>query len=156
MQTYARPKRARASQFKTPAEVWVRFETHPSEFLDVTAVASIANEVAERERKREGNGSETASKTGSKREKMGRSRDANVGPGHPPVEHQFKNGHPGGPGRPKGKNSMRKLIRQVLFDEETGGEFSAAVVKALFAQAIKGNTHAIRIICENGNNRPKR
>ena len=115
------------------------------------------------------NGNKTPSNNGTKRENNGRNRDAHkseppnsqtpelsqkkVGPGNPPTDHQFKPGNPGGPGAPKGPRSMRKLIRTVLFDEENNGEFAAAVTKALFRQAIKGNTHAIRIICENGNNR---
>jgi hypothetical protein len=44
-----------------------------------------------------GNGKSVPSKTG-----QNGNADYKVGPGKPPLEFQFKPGHPGGPGRPKG------------------------------------------------------
>lgn len=79
-----------------------------------------------------------------------------VGYKNPPPEHRFKPGNPGGPGGQHGPRSMRKHIRAVLFGDELEEGFAKEVTKSLFLQAIKGNTHAIRIICENGNNRPNK
>jgi len=76
-----------------------------------------------------------------------------VGYKNPPAEHRFKPGNPGGPGGQFGPRSMRKYIRMLLFGDEVDAGFAKDVTTALFFQAIKGNTHAIRIICENGNNR---
>ncbi len=72
----------------------------------------------------------------------------------PPKQHQFKPGNPGGPGAPKGPRSMRKLIRQCLFEDHQG-TIANGIAVALFKQAFKGNTHAIRLVVEQGNNRRK-
>ncbi len=72
---------------------------------------------------------------------------------NPPAEHRFQPGNPGGPGGQFGPRSMRKYIRMLLFGDEVEAGFAKDVTTALFFQAIRGNTHAIRIICENGNNR---
>jgi hypothetical protein len=100
------------------------------------------------------NGKQYAPKNGRKREENGTTRK--VGPGSPPQDRQFQSGNPGGPGRPKGARSMRKLIRKVLFDPQTDGKYAAAIVDALFNQAMNGNTHAIRMVLENGNSRRRK
>jgi hypothetical protein len=118
------------------------------------------------EQKNVPNGNKTASKNGKERERTGRigqstsepsnpraSEPYKIGPGNPPKEHQFQKGNPGGPGGPLGPRSMRKYIRTILFGDEVEDGFAMEVTKSLFRQAFKGNTHAIRIICENGNNR---
>ncbi len=123
--------------------------------------------------KREFQREKTASKDGIGRELNGNSRasafdqpeqtrtnpdesERPVGYKSPPAEHRFKPGNPGGPGGQLGPRSMRKHIRTILFGDEVEDGFAMEVTKSLFLQAIKGNTHAIRIICENGNNRRKR
>jgi hypothetical protein len=103
---------------------------------------------------------ETASNNGEKRGNNGRPKPsidqivqkASENYRRPPKEHQFKPGNPGGPGAPKGPRSMRKLIRQSLF-EDLEGTIANAVTVALFKQALKGNTHALRLVVEQGNNR---
>lgn len=74
-----------------------------------------------------------------------------VGPGHPPAEHQFKKGNPGGPGRPRGPKSMRRLVRDMIFDEKNDAYYARAIRNALILEAANGNTHAIRLVCENTN-----
>jgi hypothetical protein len=182
MHNDTKPRRPRVSQFKSVQEFWRFHESNPDAFdhMDITGVLEMAAKVTERTSRPAPrtpqndvpNGNKTPSNNGTKRENNGRNRDAHtseppnlqtpeatqnkVGPGNPPKDHQFKLGNPGGPGAPKGPRSMRKIIRTFLFDEDTNEEFALAVTRSLFRQAIKGNTHAIRIICENGNNRHKR
>jgi hypothetical protein len=134
--------------------------------MTTIAGPQVQNGHSQNDQKTLKNGRETASKNGRKREENGKPRacklidlldqEQKVGPGNPPKEHQFKNGNPGGPGRPKGSLSIRKMIKAVLYEPEFGGKEMAAVVNALFSQAIKGNTHAIRIICEQSAPRRKR
>lgn len=176
-----KPRRPRASSFNSVEEFWSRVDSCPEQFhfLDATEMLAFSNEVSLAIEKREKNGRKMNSKNGRKREETGGSRDAQfkggngepgvnghagspngqtqkVGPGNPPKEHQFKNGNPGGPGRPKGNLTLRKMIRAVLYEPEFEGKQMAAVVNALFSQTIKGNTHAIRIICEQSAPRRKR
>jgi hypothetical protein len=80
-----------------------------------------------------------------------------IGYKNPPKQHQFKPGNPGGPGGPRVPRSMRKIIRTAIFGQ-LGDEvpFAVSITTALLNEALKGNTHAIRIICENGNSRCKK
>jgi hypothetical protein len=63
------------------------------------------------------NGNGQAKKTGIKR-RSGAGKGGIV----PPVEHQFKNGNPGGPGRPQGSIDIWARIRRELMALETEGE----------------------------------
>ncbi|MEX2242291.1 MAG: hypothetical protein WD716_00445 [Fimbriimonadaceae bacterium] len=186
MHNDTKPRRPRVSQFKSVQQFWAYHTNHPEEFsdMDATGIVQMAAKVRERtERlasqrrpsspettgdKRDFQREKTASMDGIGRELNGNSRAARtngvpsdqpeqpIGYKNPPTEHRFKPGNPGGPGGQTGPRSMRKHIRAVLFGDEVEDGFAMEVTKSLFRQAIKGNTHAIRIICENGNNRRKR
>ena len=178
MNTPTKPrKRLKASQFQSEAQFWSHVDNHPEDTsgLDATAMLAIAKEIRERSTpkrsseppnprtsERSRNGNSTATKNGNGRELDGNSNRASspeppIGYKNPPKQHRFQKGNPGGPGGQAGPRSMRKYIRTVLFDDD--GEhatLAAEVTKALFLQAMKGNTHAIRIIVENGNRRHRK
>ena len=62
----------------------------------------------------------------------------------PPVEHRFKPGWEGGPGRPKERpfrDAMRKALKE-------GRHSLDAVIDDLFTEAAKGNVQAIREVRE--------
>ena len=177
------PQRAttpKPREFQSEEAFWRLYEKRPELFpgYDATRLLAFAQQVRQSVQQRAHKGNKTASKNGTKREETGgsmaltqnplpagedgagplRSATANgqkVGPGNPPLEHRFQKGDPGGPGRPSGPKSMRRIIRSVLFDDNGEGNYANAITLALFQQALKGNTHAIRIIVENGNNRRK-
>lgn len=69
-----------------------------------------------------------------------------VGPGRPPVEHQFKPGNPGGPGRPKGSKSLKKRINQRL--QENDGELAEAVVDQLVSKIEFGDPKIIKLLID--------
>ena len=59
-----------------------------------------------------------------------------VGKGHPPVEHQFKPGNPGGPGRPKEKPLTDALRKALAADD---GKAIEALIKKGLAKARAGD-----------------
>ncbi len=158
--------------FGTVQDFWRFIETHPEtvQHLDATSVIELALTVGKCAHLRERDGSETANNDATKREENGIPRDDlddddgppsqrngayKVGPGKPPIEHQFTKGNPGGPGRTRGPKSMRRLIREAIYNEMNNAQYARSITSALLIQAINGNTHAIRLVCENGNNRRK-
>ena len=69
-----------------------------------------------------------------------------VGYKNPPVEHQFKKGNPGGPGRPKGARSLVPYIREELFKND--GENAKVIAKKLVSDASWGWEKSIKLILE--------
>ncbi len=65
----------------------------------------------------------------------------------PPAEHQFKNGHAGGPGRPKKPRTLRAALRRELFSN--GGKLAKEVIEVLYQKAIDGNISAMRLILDH-------
>ena len=68
---------------------------------------------------------------------------------NPSPETRFKDGNPGGPGKPKG-SGIRSLIRQIvdepLSSKRTKGE---AIAGTLINKAVKGNLGAIGMVIDN-------
>lgn len=79
--------------------------------------------------------SDSPAKRGGKR--------TDVGPGRPPVEHQFKPGHPGGPGRPKGV-AVSTAIKKIL-DTQAEAE---AVAKGIIQKAKQGDPAAFKALMD--------
>ena len=67
----------------------------------------------------------------------------NVGYQSPPKQYQFKKGHKGGPGRPKGSTLYVEIIEQLM------GQNKAAlkeIVRNLIERAKKGEVRAIKTL----------
>lgn len=62
----------------------------------------------------------------------------------PPVEHRFKPGNPGGPGRPR-ERPFREAMEKAL---KEGRHSLDKVVDDLFTEASKGNVQAIKEVRE--------
>lgn len=73
-------------------------------------------------------------------------KTGDVGPGRPPVEHQFQPGNPGGPGRPKGSKSLKKLINDRL--HENDGELANLIVDKLVREIKWGNYRTIKMMID--------
>ena len=77
-------------------------------------------------------------------------KQGKVGPGHPPVEHQFKPGQSGNPkGKPKGPHLTTELKRQLAeIDPKSGKTLYALFVKAGIVNSMKrgGNVGLFREI----------
>ena len=54
---------------------------------------------------------------------------------------KYENGHPGGPGRPKGSRN-----KSTLWFDSIGGEGTEQAIKAITDKAGKGDTHAASIL----------
>lgn len=143
-----------ADDFESHAHFLECYKLHPERFERYTdkELDDLEDELEERDEQNEEMATQPASKNGTKREETGGSK---VGPGNPPVEHRFKPGNPGGPGRPKGPRSIRKIIRECLYNKEMNERITMGIVEALFKKALSGNTHAIKIILDQTSNRPK-
>ena len=64
-----------------------------------------------------------------------------TGYANPPIQHQFKPGHPGGPGRPKGSVNIRTILIQEL--SKYDAKKARAIVNKLVTKAIRGDIRAI-------------
>lgn len=81
-----------------------------------------------------------------------------VGPGKPPIEHQFKPGNPGGPGMPKGHRTMKTILQEIYDTEIIGIDpktneprkmtMGEAIAMGQFKMAAKGNTKAFNAIMD--------
>jgi hypothetical protein len=137
--------------------MWAFIERNPSvlDHHSTIEIVELAMAVEEKCKKREENGKQSANNNGTKREENATPRhdEYKVGPGKPPIEHQFKKGNPGGPGRPKGARTMRSLIKQLLHAPNQPFDYPVQIAKSLLIEAVAGNTQAIRLVCENTNNK---
>ncbi|HXH61350.1 MAG TPA: DUF5681 domain-containing protein, partial [Fimbriimonadaceae bacterium] len=67
-----------------------------------------------------------------------------VGYGRPPKQHQFKPGNPGGPGRPKGRLSLRAMLLKKL--TRNNDRAARQIVDRIIRNAKKGDVKALLTI----------
>ena len=67
-----------------------------------------------------------------------------VGYARPPKQHQFKPGNPGGPGRPKGRLSLRTMLVKSL--ARNNAKAARRIVERLISDAKKGDVKALLTI----------
>ncbi len=86
---------------------------------------------------------------------MGAKGEYKVGHGKPPIEHQFKPGDPGGPGRPKRK-TLAERAKDVLGFVPEGAEISAeeGILMMLRSAALKGNLKAVEMLFDRAWGKP--
>jgi hypothetical protein len=118
--------------------------------LNVYSALELAIKVEQSVISRRNNGTLEQQKTGSDGNPTGTPNgEAAVGYGKPPVEHQFKPGNTASKGGQRGPRSLKKLIRDIVLNEGNDGRYAKTIATALVTQACEGNTHAIRLVCEN-------
>ena len=78
--------------------------------------------------------------------------DYDVGYGKPPTHTQFKQGNPGGPGRPKG-SSLTRHLRAILEEEHRGVTVAEALVRIATQRALKGDYRFFKEIFDRAEGR---